>query len=30
MLPYIVVGKAHRHRHNPSVVQWREQREVEV
>jgi len=24
MLPYLVMDKAHRHRHNPSVVAWRE------
>jgi hypothetical protein len=30
MLPYIVIDKAHRHRHHPSVVPWREHREVKA
>jgi hypothetical protein len=30
MLPYIVIDKTHRHRRNPSVVPWHEQRELKV
>jgi hypothetical protein len=30
MLPYIAIGKVHRHRRHPSVVAWREQRELKV
>jgi hypothetical protein len=30
MLPYIVIDKTHRHRRHPSVVRWREHREVKV
>lgn len=30
MLPYIVIDKACRHRHNPSVVAWRKHRELKV
>ena len=30
MLPYIVIAKTHRHRRHPSVVRWREPRDVKV
>ena len=30
MLSYIVMDKTHNHRRNPSVIAWREQRELKV